>query len=350
MRIGVMLPNWVGDLAMATPTLRALRKRFPQDELVGVVQSNVAAVLEGLNWLDRTLIWDHRQLRSAGSWWNVWRELHARPVDTFVLLRNSWSSAVMAKLAAARRIVGYQRFGRGWLLTDTLAPPREGKRLLPISAVDYYLNLAYHLGCEPESPRLELATLPADEAAADAVCTRLHLPAADRVVLLSTGGAYGSSKQWPVENAAIFSTRVAEELGLTVLVLCGPGDRAAAEEVEQRASHPRVKSLAREQLSLGLSKALIRRARLLVATDSGPRHLAAALGTATVSLFGSTDPRWAENYQTGSVQLRLGLHCSPCAKRECPLGHHRCMKDLSPDLVFRAAAQQLQCRDPARAA
>ena len=108
------------------------------------------------------------------------------------------------------------------------------------------------------------------------------------------------------------------------------------------ANHPQVKSVADEKLSIGLSKALIRRSRLMITTDSGPRHLAAGLGTPTISLFGPTDPVWAENYQPGAVKLRLNLDCSPCAKRVCPLGHHRCMRNLPVDRVLGAIWDQLQ--------
>jgi heptosyltransferase-2 len=107
------------------------------------------------------------------------------------------------------------------------------------------------------------------------------------------------------------------------------------------ANHPRVLSVASEDVSFGPTKAVIRRAALLVTTDSGPRHIAAAVGTPTITLFGPIDPRWSENYQPDAVNLRLPLECSPCGKRACPLGHHRCMRDLTPDMVMRAVKQVL---------
>jgi heptosyltransferase-2 len=92
---------------------------------------------------------------------------------------------------------------------------------------------------------------------------------------------------------------------------------------------------------IGPSKAIIRRMQLMVSTDSGPRHLASALGVPTIGLFGPIDPAWSANYQAGAIGLRLDLPCSPCGKRICPLKHHRCMRDLSVEMVFAAVKQML---------
>jgi heptosyltransferase-2 len=209
--------------------------------------------------------------------------------------------------------------------------------------VDYYLQLAYLLGCPAQPRQLELATLPDDEAAADRVWNDLHLPSRD-VVMLNTGGAYGSTKRWPIEHAAALARRIAEQLRHAVLVNCGPAEREEARQTVELARHPLVKSLAGlspKELSFGLTKACLKRARLVVTTDSGPRHLASALGTPTVALFGPIDPVWSENYEIGAVHLRLPLDCAPCGKKVCPLGHHRCMRDLTADVVFGAVSKRL---------
>jgi heptosyltransferase-2 len=156
------------------------------------------------------------------------------------------------------------------------------------------------------------------------------------VLLLNAGGAYGQAKHWPAEYCVSLALRAADEFGLTTLVLCGPQEREEAAAIENAARHPQVRSLAREDVSFGTTKAIIRRSRLLVSTDSGPRHLAAALGTPTVVLFGPIDPRWSRNYQRQTIELHVPLDCAPCGQRICPLGHHRCMRDLTVDQVLRA--------------
>jgi heptosyltransferase-2 len=188
---------------------------------------------------------------------------------------------------------------------------------------------------------LELATTLADERAANLVWSRLRLPL-QRVVAFNCSGAYGAAKLWPPAHFADLARRVATQLDHDVLVLCGPSEREVAHEIVRAADNPRVKSLADEPLSIGLSKASLRRSRLLVTTDSGPRHLAVAFGVPVVGLYGPTLPIWGANPTARETALSTSIDCLGCAKRVCPLGHHRCMTELSVDDVYRAVAAQLQ--------
>jgi heptosyltransferase-2 len=169
-------------------------------------------------------------------------------------------------------------------------------------------------------------------------------------MLLNAGGAYGQAKHWPAEYCVSLALRAAQEFDLTTLVLCGPQEREAAAAIQHAANHPQVRSLAREDVSFGTTKAVIRRSRLLVTTDSGPRHLASALGTPVVALFGPIDPRWSRNYQRQCIELRIALDCAPCGRRICPLGHHKCMRDLTVDRVLAAVGQMLAASTTTRAA
>ena len=122
--------------------------------------------------------------------------------------------------------------------------------------------------------------------------------------------------------------------GARVLVHCGPGDRDDARAIVHRAGHSAVQSLADEpKLPFGLSKAVLRRADVLVTSDSGPRHIAAAFGTPTVVLLGPMDPRLSRSDQRHLVEMRLDLPCSPCGRRVCPLQHHDCLRLLTVDDV-----------------
>src|SRR5207237_5350163 len=140
-----------------------------------------------------------------------------------------------------------------------------------------YLRLIATLGFSAASRRLERTTTPANEAAADGVWRRLALPPGDRVMLLSTGGAFGEAKHWPTEYCVSLALRAADEFGLTTLVVCGPAERQAAAAIEHAAGHPQVRCLASEDVRFGTPKAIGRRSRLLVTTDRGPRTLASAL-------------------------------------------------------------------------
>src|SRR5262249_6123559 len=135
--------------------------------------------------------------------------------------------------------------------------------------------------------------------------------------------------------------------GCGVLVVCGPAERALAREIASRADLPAVVSLGElaekggPKLSLGLTKACIRRADLLVTTDSGPRHFARAFDRPVVTLFGPTHIAWTETYHPRAVHLQKQVPCGPCQQRTCPLDH-QCMRQLTPPEVFRAAQELLQ--------
>jgi heptosyltransferase-2 len=342
MKLGVFLPNWIGDVVMAGPSLRALRKHTGrQATLLGIVRPYVADVLAGTPWLDDLLLYDPRAGESALGMRRLVQRLRQERLDAVVLMTNSLRTGLLAWLSGAPRRIGYARYGRGWLLTDRLQPPRAAGKLVPHRMVDYYLDLAYALGCPPESPRLELATLPADERAAELAWSRLGLRDGSRVVAFNAGGAYGAAKHWPADHCVQLVHRIAARLDHDVLVLCGPSERETAAEIERQAGHPRVVSLAREPLSIGLSKACLRRTRLLVTTDSGPRHIAAAFGVPIIGLYGPTLPVWGNNPAVREVSLSVALDCLGCAQRTCPLGHHRCMHDLSVDHVYGAVAAEL---------
>jgi heptosyltransferase-2 len=340
MRLGVFVPNWIGDVVMATPALRALRKLVGEDgRLVGIMRPYVAEVLDGTSWLDEKIVYDKPRSRFAMATREVYDQLRAARLDRVVLLTNSSRTAWMAWRSGARERIGY---AYGLLIKRVPRPRTADGRLAP--TLDAYRHLAEAAGAAPESPRLELATTAADERAADAVWQRLGLPAGEQVVILNSGGAYGAAKRWPAEHFAELARRIVHDSGerLAVVINCGPAERALAREIAARAGHPRVVSLADcDELPIGLTKACIRRGRMLVTTDSGPRFLAIAFGKPVVSLFGPTDPAATKTYYDRETCLSLALECQPCMSRTCPLGHHRCMRELSVERVLAAVVDQL---------
>lgn len=343
MKIAIFLPNWLGDLTMATPMLRAMRRHFgPSARLVGILRPYLADVLAGTGWLDEQWLFDPRAKDRSLHSWAVARRMRAQRFDMAVLLPNSLRTAMIAWLGGAKERIGYVRYGRGPLLTGKLYPPRARSGLLPVPMVETYLELARLLGCGEESPRLQLATVEADEQSADGVFQRLGLPGDGNVVALNSSGAYGAAKLWPVEYFGALARRIVDELGRDVLVMCGPKERDIARQVVSLAASGRVVSMADQPMDLGTSKACIRRSGLMVSTDSGPRHVAAAFGLPVVTLFGPMLPVWSENPTQKAVNLMLDLECIGCHKRVCPLGHHRCMRDLSVDTVFAAVRQLLK--------
>jgi heptosyltransferase-2 len=341
MNIAIFLPNWIGDAVMATPAVRALRGHYPHARLVGVLRPYVAGVLEGAPWFDE-LIFHGRRGPWSCRWPAVaWRLRRHRP-DLAVLLPNSVRSALVARLGGCRRRIGYRRRGRNFLLTDGLEAVRgpDGRRL-PSPILDAYNLLAEAAGCPPPGRRMELFTTPQDEAAADAVWAQAGLDRCPEVICLNTGGAFGAAKDWPSGHFATLARRLADERGSGVLVLCGPAERDLARRIATLACRPSVHALSDQPLSLGLTKACIRRADLLITTDSGPRHFAAAFDRPVVSLFGPTHIAWTETFHARAVHLQKKVECGPCQLRVCPLDH-RCMRLLAPEDVYQAAEELLQ--------
>ena len=166
------------------------------------------------------------------------------------------------------------------------------------------------------------------------------------MICLNPGAAFGAAKHWPADYFAALARDLAAKRGSGVLVLCGPSERDLARQIVSLTRRPGVYSLAEVPVSLGLTKACVRRCDLLVTTDSGPRHFAAAFDRPVVTLFGPTHIAWTETYYPRAVHLQKPVECGPCQQRVCPLGHHRCMKELTPSEVF-AAVQRLA---PAQAA
>lgn len=369
MRLGVFLPNWIGDVVMATPALRALHTMVGAGgAMVGVMRPYVAEALGGTTWIDEAILYEKNAKKISGvandasagpvagaakvyDWREASAALRAAKLDAVVLLTNSLRTGWMAYRSGVRQRIGTAGNLRSALLTTKVYPPRRGWRAAPVPTVAGYLQVAQAAGAPPVAPTLELATTQADERLADDVWRRLGLPAERRVAVMNTGGAFGAAKDWPAEHFAELARRLARQQGLHVLLNCGPKERAAAQGIVDAVGLPQVVSLAGEaELPLGLTKAVIRRARLLVTTDSGPRFFGVAFGVPTVTLFGPTGVEMTRTHGGLETPLSLGLACQPCMERTCPLKHHRCMKDLGVERVYAAAMSALGAKPQAAAA
>ncbi|HUT10687.1 MAG TPA: lipopolysaccharide heptosyltransferase II [Thermoguttaceae bacterium] len=343
MKVAIFLPNWLGDLVMATPVLRAMRRHLGPDALiVGIMRPYLADLLAGTDWLSEQWHYDPRSKDSGLRPWALTRRLRRRRFDMALMLPHSLRPAVVAYLGGVKERIGYVRNLRGPLLTRKLHYRRAGRRLVPVPVVDTFLALAKAAGCGPESPRLELATTEAEEREADGVFERLGLRDDGRVLAFNCSGAYGGTKLWPVEYFGKLARRVVEQTDHDVLVMCGPDEQETAREIVRLADRPRVFSMADQPLDLGTAKACMRQSRLMVSTDSGPRHVAAAFGKPLVTLFGPLLPIWSENPTQRAVNLCLDLDCIGCRRRVCPLGHHKCMRGLSVEMVYAEVVKLLE--------
>jgi heptosyltransferase-2 len=292
--------------------------------------------MEGTSWFDDLVLLDPKG-PAQQRWRAVSRRLRRERIDVSVLFTNSFHSAFVAWAGRCRRRLGYARDGRSVLLTDRLPAVRgPNGKLIPSPVIDAYNALVRELGCPEPGHRMELATTPVDEASAEAVWHQAGFRRLPEVVCFNPGGAFGSAKHWPVESFAELSRKLVDRRHSGILILCGASEREIAQRIVRLARRPAVHSLSTYPLSLGLTKACIRRADLLVTTDSGPRHFAAAFDRPVITLFGPTHIEWTETYHSRAVHLQKKVDCGPCQLRVCPIDH-RCMTMLSPDEVYLAA-------------
>ena len=301
------MPTWFGDCLMATPALRALRAAFPGGHLEALVREPMAPLLEGLPFLDGVAVHGGGVKRSGAgrssgggrgtSPLGLAKRLNRMKFDVAVLLPNSFRSAALVTMAGIKRRVGYDRDGRGFLLTDRLVPRHDGKDYVPVPAVEYYLSIATYLGAPPlddgggaaADHRMHVATRAEDDVRAASMLE----PAKGRPVALLNPGAAKAEKRWSPQSFAQLAGRLHDELGLAVAITGAPDEREIVARVAG-AAPCRVIDLLKGGASLGQLKSVVKQSRVVVTNDTGPRHLAAALGTPVVTLFGPTLPAWTE--------------------------------------------------------
>ncbi len=336
MTLAVVMPNWVGDAVMATPTLRALRARFPDARILALVRPYVRPVLDPNPWTDDFI----EMTKSARGVWRAAGLLRAEGVKTAVLLANSARAALVAYLGRARRRLGYDRDGRGLFLTDPVPPQRADGEFKPVPQIDYYLRLAEELGAPVGDRRMELFPTAEDVAAAHRAYAAAGLDPT-RTVLFCPAGKFGPSKEWPVQHWAQLAHMAREAYEMQTAILCGPSDFELADTIIREAKVP-VETFHDKGIDLASARAVVAQARAMVAIDSGLRHYAAALGRPVVALFGPTDIRWTDTGYEGEVRLQGIVPCGPCQLPVCPSGTTECMWKITPAEALDALTEALR--------
>jgi heptosyltransferase-2 len=292
----VVMPSWVGDTVMAMPLIGALRRRFVDAHITTLVRPHLKPLLDACPWINRMIAWRKPRpgstTRSRRANVALAGRLRSERFDTAVLLPNSLRSAVLIRMAGVPRRVGYRRDARGPLLTDALEPLRAGGQFTPISAVEYYLKLAEHLGASIDEKTPRLWTHAIDDARAKTICDTAE--GDGPLVLLNPGAATkGSAKLWPADRFAELADALHERYRARILLNGGPAEASIVESVRRAATVSCVNLLTAGS-SLRLLKSVLVQCDLAVSNDTGGRHVAAAMGTGVVSLFGPTDPAWTE--------------------------------------------------------
>jgi heptosyltransferase II len=351
-KIFVRAPNWVGDVVMATPAFRCIRENFGESHITLLIKRNLKGIISGSSWFDEIIEFEPGLRKSANGLSSSQRVfsnstkdylrliymLRREKFDLGFLFPNSFSSALTVWLGGMNRRIGYRRDARSFLLTDGIERLRENGKFRPTYMGDYYLRLCTHLGCKINSKELELFITRESEGEANELLRKYNIDEKP-FILINPGASYGSSKLWTAEGFARTADLLKEAVDCNVVLTCGPGEIKLADEIEKLSKKGLI-NLSRAAISLDVFKVLIKKCKLLITLDSGPRHFAVALKRPVVVLMGPNDPRYTESeYEIGKV-IREDVDCSPCQLKTCPTDH-RCMTMISPEKVLQTCVDVL---------
>jgi heptosyltransferase-2 len=334
MTVAAVVPNWVGDLVMVAPALRALARALGGEGLDLVAHRPLAPLARALYEV-RDVV-PHRKERGVARLrlrTPLMTQLRRGAYRSVVLFANSFSTALSAWRAGIPRRVGMTMHGRSLLLTTRVAPRGTAEH-----QADAYVRIVEAaLGARPPSSLDDgvLAARPEAIARAEAVLAAAGLdPRVDRFVVLTPGAAYGPAKQWGAAQYAALARLLARE-GFRPVVDGTVSDRAEARSIAEGAPEAGVVDLT-GRIALAELPGLLSLAAGFVGNDSGATHLAAALGTPTVAVFVSTDPTHSAQRGPRVAILSAAIACGPCGRRRCPRGDYACRRAVAAERVVRA--------------
>jgi heptosyltransferase-2 len=336
MNILVRGTNWIGDAVMTVPALRRLRGAFPDSTITLLTRSWAEGIFRDSSVADRIVSFDKTGSKVADVRTQV-SLIRSLGCDAALLFTNSFESALVARLAGVPRRFGYATDARRLLLTDPVPVPawKEERH-----EVHYYLELVASFarasggrGVRPdESPVPDLQVSDGRRAEARGILSGAGLDPSRPVVALGVGSTNSRAKRWPAERYAALAGMVAERLDAQCVLVGNADERGVADEVVAL-SRTAPASLV-GTTTLAQAVAVLAEADAMVSNDMGLAHIAAAVGTPTLTVFGPTKDSTTRPLGVSAAIVRHEVECSPCMLRDCPIDH-RCMTGLTPETVFR---------------
>lgn len=323
--------NWIGDAVMTLPALKAIRRYYPEARISLLVKPPVAPLFENNPDIDEILVYEDRY-RGAGGKLHLARMLRKKRFSKAILLQNAFDAAFIAFLSGIPERIGYDRDGRKFLLTKPVHYENQDRK---VHHIHYYLDLLKAAGIKAEysDPRLSLSL-------EERLSARKALSELTRPVLgINPGATYGSSKRWLPERFAEVAGWFVKETRGSAVIFGGKHETAIAEEIYKQI--PMNKLLLAGKTSLRELAALISECDVFVSNDSGPMHMAYAVGTPLVAIFGSTSPELTGPVGEGHAVIRADVDCSPCFERTCDKDYLICMFALTSEDVYSSVRRLL---------
>lgn len=346
-RIVVRGTNWVGDAVMTIPALRELRQLFPDAHITLATRPWARELFAEADFLDDLLAYDRRGLRSVFDQVREWR---ARNFDLAVLFQNAFEAALIPALARVPYRIGYATERRSFLLTHTLPLPewRSSKH-----EVFYYLNIVAAIerivsgkehSLDDYQPDIGMQLSNQRRSAGADLLARRGVDSDRRVVALCPGSINSRAKRWPAERFAALADLLIEA-GTQVVLIGSAGEVEVSNEVVAGMRQQPIALTGSTTLSEAVE--VLATADLLITNDTGPAHIAAALGRPTLVIFGPTNPVTTQPFSSGAEIVRHPPDCAPCMLRDCPIDH-RCMTAITPEELFSRAQAMLSSRSDIR--
>jgi heptosyltransferase-2 len=336
-KILVIGPSWVGDCMLMQPMLMRLRQRHPDCLIDVLAPSWTAALLRAIPEINETIVnpFPHGAFNIKGRY-RLGVQLRGAQYDQAIVLPNSLKSALVpffALIPQRTGFVGEMRYG--WL-NDAR---KLDKSVLPLM-VERFAQLAEPRDGQIPHP-LANPKLTVSAAQVDATLEKLGLTLDQPVAVFCPGAEYGPAKRWPVAYFAETAQRL-HHLGYAIWLIGSAKDSEVAEKIVSLGNQTTRNLCGSTDLTDAI--ALLSCARLVISNDSGLMHLAAALDRPMIALFGSSSPQFTPPLSPQAMVVRLDIACSPCFKRECPLGHFNCMNQLTPDRVWEKIQQIIKTK------
>lgn len=338
MKLLVRGTNWIGDAVMSVPAIRQLRYAFPGAEITLATHDWAEGLFRDAEFIDEMIVIEN-QGHSPLAIRSQARQIGRGNFDAAVLFTNSFATALVARLAGVPRRIGYSGESRGFLLTDALPKP-EWKN--DRHEVHYYLQLAEHaaklLGgtIGNSEPDISIAVSESRRTAAKRILSGHDIDVAKPVIALGAGSQNSRAKRWMPESFAAVADKLSSASGASIVLLGSEADAGVSKRVVASMKGPGTDLTG--ETSLSEAVALLAEADILIANDMGLGHVAAAVGTPVISIFGPTNPLTTAPW--GGTVVREEVECSPCMLRDCPIDH-RCMTRITPDRVISEALRTL---------
>jgi heptosyltransferase-2 len=357
--------NWIGDAVLTLPSIKAIRKAFPEAHISLLVKPWVSEIFKGNPYIDEIILYDE-SFKGLDGKLKIAKNLRLKEFDKAILLQNAFDAAFISWLAGIPERIGYETDFRSLLLTKAIPVTED---VLRQHQVYYYLNLVNSIGIKTTEIHPYISITDEERQwARNVIHSSLperHLP----IVGINPGATYGSAKRWPPERFAELINKIISELDGRVIIFGSLSEIDISSEIfslvrKQKTNNPLRPTLSKENMGgfehreqntdngqrilmmAGKTKlrelaALISECDAFITNDSGPMHMASALHIPIVAIFGSTNKTTTGPLGLGHKIVSADLPCSPCMKRECPEIHIKCMTDITAEKVFTALKEVL---------